>query len=145
MEFRTELTKGAGNTAGFVVPDEVVDALGAGRRPRVVVTLLGHEWRSSIAVMGGVFMLGVSQANREASGAAPGEVYDVTVTVDSAPRSIEVAADLSAALDAAGARPAWDRLSYSHQRQHAEAIAAAEAPETRARRIAKAVEGLTAP
>ena len=72
MRLRLELRGNGGNTAGFVIPDEVVEELGGGRRPKVVVTVGPHTWRSSIANMGGQFMLGVSMENREAAGVAAG-------------------------------------------------------------------------
>ncbi len=137
MRFTAELESTGGNTTGFAVPDEVVASLAGGRRPKVTVALNGQTWRSSIASMGGRFMLGVSAANREAAGVAAGRTYDVDVELDTAPRAVEVPADLAAAL--AGdptARAAWDALSFSHQRQHAEAITAAKKPETRQRRVA---------
>lgn len=143
MEFRTQLEATGGTTTGFVVPDAVVEALGAGRRPKVVVTVQGHTWRSSIASMGGRFLLGASAAVREASGIAAGNTYTVHVEVDTAPRTVEVPDDLAAALaaspDAAGA---WAGLSFSRQRQHVEAVLAAKKPETRERRVATVVEGL---
>jgi hypothetical protein len=137
MRFTAELESTGGNTTGFAVPDGVVESLGGGRRPRVTVALNGQSWRSSIASMGGRFMLGVSAANREAAGVAAGRTYDVDVELDTAPRAVEVPVDLAAAL--AGdptARVAWDALSFSHQRQHAEAITAAKKRETRERRVA---------
>ena len=145
MLFTAELQSTGGNTAGFVVPDEVLAALDGGRRPKVTVILGAHTWRSSIASMGGRFMLGVSLANREAAGATAGRTYDVEVVLDTAPREVAVPADLAAALAAdPPARAAWEALSFSHQRRHAEAVLAAKAPETRARRVAKTVEALTA-
>ncbi len=143
MRFTAELESTGGNTTGFVVPEDVVESLGGGRRPKVTVTLGGHTWRSSIAAMGGRFMLGVSAANREAAGLEAGTVCDVVVEPDAAPRTVEVPEDLSAALTAdSAARSAWDALSYSHQRRHVEAIAAAKRPETRARRVAATLAAL---
>ena len=55
MRLRLELRGNDGNAAGFVIPDEVVEELGGGRRPKVVVTIGSHTWRSSIANMGGQF------------------------------------------------------------------------------------------
>ena len=78
MDFTTELEATGGTTTGFVVPDEVVEALGAGRRPKVVVTVQGHTWRTSIASMGGRFLLGASAAVREASGHRAGQTYTVS-------------------------------------------------------------------
>ncbi len=143
MDFRTELEATGGTTTGFVVPVEVVETLGAGRRPKVVVTVQGHTWRTSIASMGGRYLLGASAAVREAAGLSAGETYLVTVEVDSAPRSVEVPGDLAAALAASsGAAAAWSALTYSRQRQHVEAVLAAKKPETRVRRVATIVAGL---
>jgi hypothetical protein len=145
MEFTTVLEATGGTTTGFEVPDEVVEALGAGRRPKVVVTVQGHTWRTSIAAMGGRFLLGASAAVREAAGIEAGQAYAVTVEVDTAPRTVEVPDDLAAALAASpAAAAAWSGLSFSQQRQHAEAVLAAKKPETRERRVATVVERLAA-
>jgi Bacteriocin-protection, YdeI or OmpD-Associated/Domain of unknown function (DUF1905) len=144
MEFTTELEATGGNTTGFVVDEAVVEALGGGRRPKVVATVNGHTWRTSIAAMGGRFLLGASAAVREAAGLTAGRTYTVGVEIDTAPRTVEVPADLAAALaqDPAAAA-AWAGLSHSHRRQHAEAVAAAKKPDTRARRIASTIAKLT--
>ena len=144
MDFTTELEATGGNTAGFVVPDEVVEALAAGRRPKVAVTVNGHTWRTSIAPMGGTFWIGASAAVREAAGIRAGETHTLTVVVDTAPRTVEVPDDLAAALDASPeAAAAWATLSFSRQRQLAEAVLAAKKPETRERRVATTVAALT--
>ena len=145
MEFRAELQKTAGTATGFQVPQEIVDGLGGGGRPKVVVTLNGYTWRSSIARMGGSYWLGVSAQNRAGAGVAGGEVHDVAVELDTAERTVTVPEDLAAALDREpAAKAVWDRLSYSHQRRHVEHIEGAKAAETRARRVATAVEMLAA-
>lgn len=144
MEFTTDLQATGGNTTGFVVPETVLAGLDAGRRPKVAATVNGHTWRTSIASMGGQFLLGVSAAVREAAGIAAGETHTVAVEVDDAPRIVEVPEDLAAALAAhPAAAAAWERLSYSHQRQHAEALTAAKKPETRERRISSTIAKLT--
>lgn len=144
MEFTTQLEATGGNTTGFAVPEAVVEALGGGRRPTVTATVNDHTWRTSIASMKGRFLLGASAAVRQAAGIAAGQTLTVTVELDSAPRTVEVPAELAAALaDRPDAAAAWDRLSYSHQRAHVEAIAAAKKPETRERRVAGAIAMLT--
>jgi bacteriocin resistance YdeI/OmpD-like protein/uncharacterized protein DUF1905 len=146
MEFRAELQRTGGTTTGFEVPQEIVDGLGGGGRPKVLATVNGHQWRSSIARMGGGYWLGVSAANRAAAGVEGGQTLDVTVVLDTAERTVTVPADLAAALEAApAAKAAFDRLSYSHRREHVRAIEDAKTPETRARRITRAVEKLSAP
>ncbi|MDO5498762.1 MAG: YdeI/OmpD-associated family protein [Propionibacteriaceae bacterium] len=142
MEFRAVLENRGGNTAAFTVPAEVVAGLGGGQRPKVVVTLGEHTWRSSIAVYGGVHYLGVSQANRKAADAVDGETYLVRLALDTEERVIEPPADLLEAIRAAGAEGAWERLSYSNQRKHVLAIEGAKKPETRARRVAACVNAL---
>ena len=144
MEFTTELEGTGGNTTGFVVPDAVVAGLGGGRRPKVMATVSGHTWRTSIAPMGGRFLLGASAAVREAAGIAAGETHTVAVELDNAPRTVELPEDLAVAIAAhPDAAAAWERLSYSHQRQHVEAVAAAKKPQTRERRIASTITKLT--
>jgi hypothetical protein len=145
MEIRAELQRTGGNTTGFQIADEVVEALGGGGRPKVVVRVNGFEFRSSIARMGGDYWLGVSAERRAAAGIEGGEVYDLEVELDTAPRAIEVPADLAEAL--AGepeAKAFWERMSYSNQRWHAEQLTSAKTAETRARRLAKSLEMLRA-
>jgi hypothetical protein len=145
MRFRAELQRTGGNTTGFEVPQEIVDGLAGGGRPKVVVKLNGYTWRSSIAKMGGSYWLGVSAQNRAGAGVAGGEVLDVTVELDTAERTVTVPDDLAAALAGEpAARAVWDGLSFSHQRQHVEHIEGAKTAETRARRVARAVEMLVA-
>lgn len=145
MEFRGELQKTGGNTTGFHIPDEFVTALGGGGRPKVVVRAGGFEFRSSIAKMGGSYWLGVSAERRAAGGLEGGQVYDLDIALDEAPRTVEVPEDLAAALDAEPAVKAfWDGLSFSNQRWHAEQLTSAKTAETRARRLAKSLDLLRA-
>src|SRR6478736_5694665 len=102
MKFTTTIV-GDGNKAGIEVPDEIVQELGAGKRPPVVVTINGQSYRSSIAVMGGKYMVGVSSANRELTGASAGDTVEVDLEVDTQPRVIELPEDLASALGAAPA------------------------------------------
>ena len=144
MQFTTTIV-GDGNKAGIEIPSSVVEALGAGRKPPVVVTINGRSYRSSIAVMGGKYMVGVSAANRQLTGAAAGDTVEVGLEVDNEPRVVEVPADLAAALDGApDAKAFYATLNYSAQRRYVEPIADAKTEETRARRIAKVVTDLKA-
>jgi hypothetical protein len=141
MKFHTTILKTGGNTTGIVVPDDLVEALGGGKRPKVRATINGHAWRTSIAAMGGQFWLGVSAEVRAAAGVAGEDAVDVELEVDAAPREVEVPADFAAALAANPMEQArFEKLSYSHQRRHVLAIEAAKAPETRARRIEGALK-----
>jgi hypothetical protein len=144
MKLRLELESTGGNTAGFRIPDQVVDELMAGRRPKVVATVGDYSWRSSIARMGDSFWLGVSMANRAAAGIEAGQTLDLDVVVDDVPRIVKPPDDLAAELAThPAAADGWARLSYSKQRDIADAIDAAKKPETRARRVQKALAELS--
>jgi hypothetical protein len=145
MRFRTTILGTGKTTAGIEVPEEVVEALGAGRRPPVRVTINGYTYRNTVAVMGGVYMIGVSNEHRTASGLAAGDVVDVDLELDTAPREVSVPADLDAALDAEpAARATFEKLSYSNKSWHTLQVAGAKSDETRQRRIAKSIEALRA-
>ncbi len=136
VTFHTELLAAGKTATGFVVPPEVVAALGAGKRPAVTVTINGYSYRSTVAVMGGEFMLGVSAVNRTGAGVAAGDEIDVTLELDTTPRTVDVPPAFAAALAAEPAvQAAYEALSYSHQRQHVEAILGAKTEATRQRRI----------
>jgi hypothetical protein len=141
MKFQTTIEKTGGNTTGIVVPDQIVEALGGGKRPKVRATVKGHSWRTSISPMGGKFMVGVSAEVRAAAGVAGGDTVEAELELDDAPREVEVPPDFAAALAAHPAEKAtFEKLSYSHQRRHVMAIEAAKAPETRVRRIEGALK-----
>ena len=139
MRFETELLLTGERNTGIEVPPELVEALGAGKRPPVVVTVNGFEYRSTIASMGGKFLIPFSSDKREATGLGGGDAIVVDLELDTAPRTVEPPDDFAAALDAAGARDAWERLAPSHNKAHVTAIEEAKAAETRQRRIDKAV------
>ncbi|MDQ2844978.1 MAG: YdeI/OmpD-associated family protein [Actinomycetota bacterium] len=145
MEFRGTVELNGKTATGIEVPVAVVDGLGAGKKPPVSVTIHGHTYRTSIASMGGRFLLSVSAEVRAAAGVVAGDVVDVTVELDTAPRVVEVPDDLAAAFAAApGARAAFDAMAYSHQLRWALAVRDAKKPETRARRISEAVAAMVA-
>jgi hypothetical protein len=135
------LIQGAGKTAaGIEIPADVVEALGAGKKPPVRITIGAHMYRSTIATMNGVFMVGVSNENRVKAGVAAGDEVDVEIELDTEPREVTVPAELRAALDAdPAAGRFFDSLSYSNRLRHALAVGEAKTPETRQRRIEKAV------
>jgi len=143
MRFETTMFQ-SGNNTGIEVPPEVIEALGAGRKPPVVVNVNGYEYRSTVAVMGGRYLISFSSDKRAATGIQGGDPIVVDLEVDTAPRTVEVPDDLAAAIDAApGAREAWDRLAPSHRKAHVTAVESAKADDTRQRRIAKAIDALT--
>ena len=143
MRFRTTILQGGKTATGIRVPDEIVEALGAGKRPAVAVTINGYTYRSSIAVMGGDFMVGVSADNRAGAGVAGGDEVDVDIELDTAPREVTVPPDFAAALAAEPvAQATFDKLSYSNKSWHVLSIDGAKTDETRQRRIAKSVDAL---
>lgn len=109
----------------------------------VVVDVSGYRYRSTIAPMGGKFLIPFSAERRAESGIAGGDAVEVELTVDTEPRTVEVPDDLRAALaGSADASNAWERLSYSRQKAHVASVQGAKAAETRARRIAKVIADL---
>jgi Bacteriocin-protection, YdeI or OmpD-Associated/Domain of unknown function (DUF1905) len=141
--FRTVIEQTGKTTTGIRVPAEIVEGLGAGKRPKVRVTINGATYRSSIASMGGGYMVGVSAENRALTGVSGGDEVDVTLEVDSEPRTVDVPEDFAAALAAdPAARDLYHTLSFSQQRWFVGGIQDAKTDATRQRRIAKAVERL---
>src|SRR5439155_26983423 len=128
---------------GIRVPAEVVASLGQSKRPPVRVTINGHTYRSTVASMGGVFMLGVSAAVRESAGVAAGDEVDVDMALDTEPREVTVPPDFKDALDSdVDARRYFDGLSYTNRQRFVISIEEARTAETRERRIARAVSML---
>jgi hypothetical protein len=143
MRFRTTILQAGKTATGIRIPDQVVEALGKGKRPAVRVTINGFTYRSTVAVMGDAYMVGVNADNRAGAGVAGGDEVDVDIELDTAPREVTVPADLAAALDAdPKARSAFDLLSYSNKSWHVGQATGAKTDETRQRRIAKSVEML---
>jgi hypothetical protein len=145
MKFRTTVELGGKTATGIEVPEDVVAALGSGNRPPVTVTVGGHTYRTTVARMGGRFLVPLSAENRTAAGVAAGDQVDVDIEPDTGPREVEVPADLAEALahDQA-ARATFDDLSYTHRKEWVRWIEEAKKAETRATRLAKTVESLHA-
>ena len=143
MRFHTTIVRGDKTATGIRVRDEVVEGLGAGKRPAVTITINSFTYRSTIAVMGGEYWVGVSAENRAGTGVEGGDEVDVEIELDTAPRVVTVPGDLAAALDAEpAARRTFDGLSYSNKSWHVLSIEGARTDETRQRRIVKSVAAL---
>jgi hypothetical protein len=143
MRFHATIESNGKTATGIRVPAEVVDGLGAGRKPAVLVTIGGFTYRTTVATRGDRYLVGVSAQNRAGAGVAAGDAVDVEIQLDTEPREITVPPDLARALEAdAQARQFFDGLSYSQKRWYVEPIDQAKKPETRERRLAKAVEML---
>ena len=144
MKFKTTILQ-TGNNTGIEVPPETVEGLGGGKKPAVLVTIGGYSYRSTIAVMGGKFLIPLSSERRAESGIKGGDPVEVQLTLDDTPREVVVPDDLTAAL--AGdpvAKAFFGKLSYSNQLRHVLSITDAKTAETRQRRIDKALEMLRA-
>lgn len=143
MRFRTSIKQSGKTATGIQVPDEVVEALGSGKRPAVKVTINGYTYRNTIAVMGGAFMVGVSAEHRAGAGVAGGDEVDVDIELDTAPREVTVPTDFATALDAEpAARQTFEGLSYSNKSWHVLQVTGAKTDETRQRRIARSIAAL---
>lgn len=143
MKFYATLELSKKTATGIQVPDEIVEALGAGKKPPVKVTIGGYSYRSTVAAMGGKFMLPVSSEHRAGAGIEAGDQLEVTIELDNEPREVAVPDDFKEALahDPEAAQ-FFEGLSYSNKRRFILNIEGAKSAETRTRRIEKAVEQL---
>ncbi|GIN71700.1 hypothetical protein J14TS2_21750 [Bacillus sp. J14TS2] len=140
MKFKTRLELSRKTATGIQVPEEIVEALGAGKKPPVKVTIGSYTYRSTVALMGGKFMLPVSRENRDGAGIQAGDEIEVDIELDTMPREVNVPDDFAEALDRhAAARQFFDSLSYSNKRRFVLNIEGAKTAETRQRRIEKSV------
>ncbi len=142
MKFRATIELGGRTATGIQVPDDVAAALGPGKRPAVVITVGGYSYRTTVASMGGRFLVPLSAENRAAAGVAAGDQVNVGIELDASPREVAGPADLAEALAGEdAARAFFDALSYSHRKERVRWIEDAK-KETRAARVAKTVESL---
>jgi hypothetical protein len=140
MEFHTTLFLGGKTATGMEVPEDVVLALGSGKRPAVRVTINDYTYRGTVAPMSGKFFLPVSAEVREHAEVAAGDEIDVNLELDTDPREVTVPSDFAAALDGdTAAKRFFDGLSYSNKRRIVLSIEDAKTAETRQRRIEKSV------
>lgn len=143
MRFHSTIHSSGKTATGLPIPTEVVESLGAGKKPAVRVTINGYTYRSTVATVDGRFMVGVSAEVRERAGVVAGDDVDVDIELDTEPREVTVPPDLAEALDRdADARRFFEGLSYSNKRRVVMPIEEAKTPETRQRRIDKAVSML---
>lgn len=132
------------NATGISVPPDVIAALGQQKKPKVVVTLNGYTYRTTVGAYGDVFMVPVSAEHRDGAGIKAGDPIEVTLELDTEPRTVDVPADLAAALAAKpGATESFDALSYSVRKEHVRQVETAKTQDTRDRRIAGIVAKLS--
>ena len=143
MRFHATILQSGKTATGIRIPDEIIEGLRGGRRPAVRVTIRGFTYRSTVAVMGGAYMVGVNADNRAGAGVAGGDEVDVDIELDTAPREVAVPADFATALAAEPeASRTFDKLSNSNKGWHTSQIEGAKTDETRQRRIAKSIAAL---
>jgi hypothetical protein len=135
-----------GNSASAVgaidVPFDPKEVFGKARAA-VVVSIKQHTYRSTIFTMQGKRFVPLRISNQIAAGVRAGDRVKITLTLDQTPRVVKVPADLAKALRAAGLLKVFKGMSFTHQREHVEAITSAKKPETRARRLAACLEMVT--
>ena len=136
--FKAKLTADSGGLF-FQVPFDVKATFGKARAP-VRVTLGKYSYPSTVAVYGGKYYVPVRREHREAAKVTPGKTLSISLALDETKRDVKTPSDLARALkDRAGGGEHWQKLSYTHRREHVQAILEAKKPETRARRVSKAV------
>jgi hypothetical protein len=143
IRFRTKVLTAGKTTTGIQIPDDVIERLGAGKRPAIRVTINGYTYRSTAAVMGGRFMVGISAENREKTGVAGGDEVDVDIALDTEPREVSMPGDFAEALSRhAKAKQRFDALPPGKKKALVFGIEGAKTAETRQRRIDKAIGDL---
>ena len=136
---------GSKDTMGIEVPSAVVEGMGKGKKPPVVVVIGNHSWRSTVASMGGRYLVGIAKEHREPAGLSGNErEVEVTLALDTAERTVELPGDLRDALAAEGLESAFGRLAPSARKEWVRQIETAKADATRLSRIRKAVEAARA-
>jgi hypothetical protein len=145
MRFQATIRLDGKTATGIEVPANVMAALGPGKRPRVQVTINGYSYASTVGSMGGRSLIPVSADVRSKAGVAAGDELDVEVVPDTGPRTVDIPADLAAALESEpAARRAFDKLCHSGQGRYVLSVEQAKTPETRKRRVDKAITELAA-
>ncbi|MGZ8571281.1 MAG: YdeI/OmpD-associated family protein [Actinomycetota bacterium] len=141
MRFRAELELGGKTATGVEVPEAVVAALRSGKRPAVRVTINGYTYRSTVASMGGRFMLGVSAEVREKAGVSAGDVVDIELKLDTEPRDVTVPPELAKAIGRdKRSKATFESLSYSRKQRLVLPIEQAKTEATRKRNVDKAMD-----
>jgi hypothetical protein len=145
IQFSTPLQP-RGPAAAVVLDDDQVAVIGEGaKRFPVVATVNGYTWRTSVARMGGEFLVGLSKEVRTGAGVEAGDNVEVRLELDAAPREVEVPEALAVALAAdPQAKASFEQMAFTHRKEYARWIAEAKKDETRDRRVRQAVEMIRA-
>jgi hypothetical protein len=145
IQFKAQL-QARGPAAAVVLDDDQVAAVGEGaKRFPVTATVNGYTWQTSVARMGGEFLLGLSRAVRESAGVQAGDEVEVILALETTPREVEVPPVLAEALAAdPAAEAAFGRMAASHRKEYARWVSEAKRDETRDRRVRQALEMIRA-
>ncbi len=143
MKFTTTIVQ-TGNNTGIEISEQMLEKLGGGKRPLVVVTINNYSYRSAIGKMGDKCMISLSAENRKNAHVMGGDTVEIDVDLDSTPRTIEVPIELQKALDKnKSAKTNFENLAPSKKKAMALSVKEAKTEETKKRRIDKAIEELT--
>lgn len=143
MEFKTKIVQ-TGNKTGIEVSEKILDKLGGGKKPLVVVTLNGYSYRSAVGKMGGKFMISLSAEHRKNANVKGGETLEISIVLDTAPRIVELPAALQKAFDKNKiAKANFEKLAPSKKKAIVVSINDARTEETKIKRIDKAIEQLS--
>lgn len=133
----------SGNATAVEIPKNAVESLGGGARPPITISINGHSWRTRVALMRGLALVGISARNRAEAGIAEGEIVEFTIVLDDKPREVDEPEDLRSALDAhPPARSAFNALPFGLRQKHLRHLDDSKSVDTRRRRLAKLVADL---
>ena len=142
MKFKTKILQ-IGNNTGINVPDEIITKLDAGKKPPVVITLNKYTYRSTVAVMAGRYMVSLSAENRKNANVKGGDELEITISLDTEPRTVELPADFQKVLDKhKQAKASFDKLAPGKKKAMVLSITDAKTEGTRIKRIDKALASL---
>jgi hypothetical protein len=143
--FQTRL-ESRGPAAAVVLDESQVATVGEGaKRFPVVATVNDYTWRTSVARMGGEFLVGLNREVRQAAGVAVGDWVEVTILLDREVRQVELPAELADALSVdPEARARFDSMAFTHRKEYARWIGEAKRENTRRRRVGQALEMIRA-
>ncbi|HQW11769.1 MAG TPA: YdeI/OmpD-associated family protein [Saprospiraceae bacterium] len=142
MKFKTTIIQ-TGNNTGIEVSDQILDQLGSGKKPLVVVTLNGYSYRSAVGKMGSRFMISLSAENRKNAGVSGGDLVEINLELDTEPRTVEVPTELQKIFkENKSVKFNFEKLSPSKRKAIVISINEAKTEETKMKRIQKAIEQL---
>ncbi len=143
VTYKTTIVQ-TGNNTGIHVPETILEKLNGGKKPLVKVMLNGYTYRSAVGKMGDKFMISLSAENRKNANVKGGDTLEVTVALDTEPRTIELPAELQTSLNKnKEAKAAFEKLAPSKKKAIVLSVTEAKTEETKLKRIEKAINDLT--